>query len=308
MKKLSIVVPCYNEQESLPLFYPAVQKVLHDMPVKAEYWFVDDGSRDHTLQEMQKLHQENEAVHYISFSRNFGKEAAIYAGLKAAKGDYIVLMDVDLQDPPEFLPKMYQLLESGEYDAVGCRRIDRTGESKFKSFLSDQFYKVINKMSKTEIVSGARDYRMMTRQMVNAVLSIPEYSRFSKGIFSWVGFKTKYLEYHNVKRVAGDTDWTTKKLFKYALSGIADFSQAPLNLSVWIGIISFILSISGMIFVIVRKIINPGSSIFGWASLVSVILLIGGLQLLCIGIIGRYIGKIYLQVKNRPIYIIKEEK
>lgn len=218
-------------------------------------------------------------------------------------------MDVDLQDPPEFLPKMYRLLQTGKYDAVGCHRVDRTGESKFKSFLSDQFYKVINKISKTEIVPGARDYRMMTRQMVNAVLSMPEYSRFSKGIFSWVGFKTKYLEYHNVERVAVKTDWTTKELFKeHALSGIADFSQAPLDLSVWIGIISFILSIAGLIFVIVRKIITPSSSIFGWASLVSIILLIGGIQLLCLGIIGRYVGRIYLQVKNRPIYIVKEKK
>lgn len=308
MKNLSIVVPCFNEQETVPLFYAATQKVLQKMPVKAEYWLVDDGSKDNTLQEMKKLHQENPAVHYISFSRNFGKESAIYAGLKAATGDYIVLMDVDLQDLPEFLPKMYRLLQTGKYDAVGCRRVDRTGESKFKSFLSDQFYKVINKISKTEIVPGARDYRMMTRQMVNAVLSMPEYSRFSKGIFSWVGFKTKYLEYHNVERVAGKTDWTTKKLFKYALSGIADFSQAPLDLSVWIGIISFILSIAGLIFVIVRKIITPSSSIFGWASLVSIILLIGGIQLLCLGIIGRYVGRIYLQVKNRPIYIVKEKK
>lgn len=308
MKKLSIVVPCFNEQESVPLFYAATQKVLKKMPVTVEYWLVDDGSKDQTLAEMKKLHQGNPIVHYLSFSRNFGKESAIYAGLKAATGDYVVLMDVDLQDPPAFLPKMYKLLESGEYDAVGCRRVDRTGESKFKSFLSNEFYKVINKISKTEIVPGARDYRMMTRQMVNAVLSMPEYSRFSKGIFSWVGFKTKYLKYHNIERVAGSTDWTTKKLFKYALNGIADFSQAPLDLSVWIGTVSFILSIIGLIFIIVRKIINPSSSIFGWTSLASVILLIGGLQLLCIGIIGRYIGRIYLQVKNRPIYIVKEKQ
>lgn len=308
MKKLSIVVPCYNEQESVPLFYPAVKKVLATLPVEPEYWFVDDGSKDNTLQEIKKLTAEDNEVHFISFSKNFGKEAAIYAGLQAANGDYVVLMDVDLQDPPSFLPKMYSLLESGQYDAVGCCRIDRKGESKFKSFLSDKFYDVINRISKTEIVSGARDYRMMTRQMVNAVLSMKEYSRFSKGIFSWVGFKTKYLEYHNIERVAGETDWTTRKLFKYALNGIADFSQAPLSLAVWIGMSSFILSIISIIFVIVRKIINPASSIFGWASTISIILLIGGLQLLCIGIIGRYIGKIYLQVKNRPIYIVKEKK
>lgn len=228
--------------------------------------------------------------------------------MQSAIGNYVVVMDVDLQDPPSFLPKMYELIKSGKYDSVGCRRIDRTGESKFKSFLSDKFYSIINKISKTQIVAGARDYRMMTRQMVNAVLSMKEYSRFSKGIFSWVGFKTKYIEYHNVERVAGETDWTTWKLFKYAMSGIADFSQAPLNLAMWIGIFSFALSLIGIIFIIIRKIINPFSSVFGWASLVSVILLIGGLQLLCIGIIGRYIGKIYLQVKNRPIYIVKEKK
>lgn len=309
MEKLSIVVPCFNEQETIPLFYPAVQEVLAKMPkVTPEYWFVDDGSNDNTLTELKKLHEQDKHVHYISFSRNFGKESAIYAGLSAVTGDYIVLMDVDLQDPPSLLPKMYKILQTGDYDAVGCRRVDRKGEGKFKSFLSNQFYKVINRISKVEIVSGVRDYRMMTRQMVNAVLSMKEYSRFSKGIFAWVGFKTKYLEYHNVERVAGETDWTTHKLFKYALGGIADFSQAPLNLAVWIGTTSFILSIIGLLVVIVRKLIVPGSSILGWASTISIILLIGGLQLLCIGIIGRYIGKIYLQVKERPIYIVKEKK
>lgn len=309
MKKLSLVVPCFNEQESIPLFYPAVQKVLATMPeVKPEYWFVDDGSKDGTLSELKKLHEQDQAVHYISFSRNFGKEAAIYAGLSAATGDYVALMDVDLQDPPDLLPKMYEILQTGEYDAVGCRRVDRKGERKVKSFLSNQFYKVINRVSKVEIVPGARDYRMMTRQMVNAVLSMKEYSRFSKGIFAWVGFKTKYLEYHNIERVAGKTNWTTLKLFKYAMNGIADFSQAPLNLAVWIGTTSFILSIIGLIFVIIRKLIESSSSILGWASTISIILLMGGLQLLCIGIIGRYIGKIYLQVKERPIYLVKEKK
>ena len=247
-------------------------------------------------------------VHYLSFSRNFGKEAALYAGLQAASGDYVAVMDVDLQDPPDFLPRMYKILKTENYDAVGCRRIDRTGESKFRSFLSDRFYDAINKVSKTEIVSGARDYRMMTRQMVNAVLSMKEYSRFSKGIFSWVGFKTKYLEYHNIERVAGESDWNTWKLFKYAMNGIADFSQVPLSLAVWIGLVSFILAMIGILFVIIRRIVDPSSSVFGWASLVSIILLVGGLQLLCIGIIGRYIGKIYMQVKERPIYIVKEKK
>lgn len=310
MSKLSIVVPCYNEEESIPLFYPAVEKVVRQMnDLQIEYWFVNDGSSDNSLVEMRKLHEQNpERVHYVSFSRNFGKEAGLYAGLQAATGDYVVVMDVDLQDPPEFLPQMYELLQTGEYDCIGTRRVDRTGEAKFKSFLSDQFYHVINRISQTNIVPGARDYRMMTRQMVDAVLSLKEYNRFSKGIFSWVGFKTKYLDYHNVERVAGETDWSTWKLFKYAMDGITDFSQAPLSIAVWLGTTSFALSIIGLLFVIIRRIVEPDSSVFGWASLICIILLFGGLQLLCIGIVGKYIGRIYMQVKQRPIYIIKEKK
>ena len=217
-------------------------------------------------------------------------------------------MDVDLQDPPEFLPEMIDILRNSDYDCVGTRRVDRKGEARFKSFLSNQFYHVINKISQTNIIPGARDYRMMTRQMINAVLSMKEYDRFSKGIFSWVGFKTKYLDYHNVERVAGETDWSTWKLFKYAMNGIADFSQAPLSIAVWLGSVSFILSIIGIIFVIVRRIFEPSSSVFGWASLVCLILLLGGLQLLCIGIVGKYVGRTYMQTKNRPIYIIKEKQ
>lgn len=308
MKKISIVVPCYDEEEALPLFYEAVEKVVRKMDVKVEYWFVNDGSTDKTLAELRRFHEKNTNVHYISFSRNFGKEAALYAGLQAATGDYVVNMDADLQDPPSFLPIMYKLLQTGEWDCIGTRRTDRNGESKIKSFFSGMFYKFINRVSNTHIVPGARDYRMMTRQMVDAVLSLKEYSRFSKGIFSWVGFRTKYLDYQNVERVAGKSDWTTWELFKYAFAGIADFSQAPLNIAVWIGSVSFIISIISLIVVIVRHIINPNTDVFGWASLVSIILLIGGLQLLCIGIIGRYIGKIFLQVKKRPIYIIQEKK
>ncbi|MEO5283955.1 glycosyltransferase family 2 protein [Limosilactobacillus sp. WILCCON 0053] len=310
MSKLSIVVPCYNEEESIPLFYPAVEKVVRQMNnLQIEYWFVNDGSSDNSLAEMRKLHEQNpERVHYVSFSRNFGKEAGLYAGLQAATGDYVVVMDADLQDPPEFLPQMYELLQTGEYDCIGTRRVDRTGEAKFKSFLSDQFYHVINRISQTNIVPGARDYRMMTRQMVDAVLSLKEYNRFSKGIFSWVGFKTKYLDYHNVERVAGETDWSTWKLFKYAMDGITDFSQAPLSIAVWLGTTSFVLSIIGLLFVIIRRIVEPSSSVFGWASLICIILLFGGLQLLCIGILGKYIGRVYMQVKQRPIYIIKEKK
>ncbi|HJA24348.1 MAG TPA: glycosyltransferase family 2 protein [Candidatus Limosilactobacillus intestinavium] len=309
MPKLSIVVPCYNEEETIPLFYPAVEKVVKQMPVETEYWFVNDGSSDDTLAELRKLHaQDPERVHYVSFSRNFGKEAGLYAGLQAAIGDYVVVMDADLQDPPEYLPEMYKDISTGEYDCVGMRRIDRKGEAKFKSFLSDQFYNVINKISDTKIVSGARDYRMMTRQMVDAVLSLTEYNRFSKGIFNWVGFKTKYLPYKNIERVAGTTDWSTWKLFKYAIDGITDFSEAPLAIATWAGGLTAFISIIGMIIVIIRKIVEPGSSAFGWASMVCIILFLGGIQLLCLGIVGRYIGRIYMQTKKRPIYIIKEKK
>lgn len=309
MKKLSIVVPCYNEATAIPLFYPTVEKVVRQIPALAiEYWFVDDGSADATLAAMRKLQAAApDRVHYLAFSRNFGKEAALYAGLQAATGDYVVVMDADLQDPPDFLPRMYELLQSGDYDCIGTRRTDRTGEGKIKSFLSNQFYHVINRISQTNIVPGARDYRMMTRQMVDAVLSMTEYDRFSKGIFAWVGFKTKYLDYHNVARVAGSSDWDVWKLFKYAMSGIADFSQAPLSLAVWLGSGSFVLALIGIVFVIVRKLMEPASSAFGWASMVCLILLIGGLQLLCIGILGKYIGRIYMQVKHRPLFIVKEK-
>ena len=310
MSKLSIVVPCYNKEESIPLFYPAVEKVvneIHDLTI--EYWFVNDGSADDSLSKMRKLHQQApDRVHYISFSRNFGKEAALYAGLKAATGDYVVVMDVDLQDPPKFLPQMYELIKSGDYDCIGTRRVDRTGEARFKSFLSSQFYHVMNKISQTNIVPGARDYRMMTRQMVDAVLSLTEYNRFSKGIFAWVGFKTKYLDYHNVERVAGTTDWSTWKLFKYAMDGIIDFSDAPLAIATWSGGISSGVAVIGLIWVIVRYLVEPSSSTNGWASLVCIMLLIGGVQLFCLGIVGRYIGRIYMQTKKRPIYIIKEKK
>lgn len=309
MPKLSIVVPCYNEEEAIPLFYSAVEKVVKQMPVETEYWFVNDGSSDDTLAELRKLHaQDPERVHYVSFSRNFGKEAGLYAGLQAATGDYIVVMDADLQDPPEYLPEMYKDISTGEYDCVGMRRTDRKGEAKFKSFLSNQFYNVINKISDTKIVSGARDYRMMTRQMVDAVLSLTEYNRFSKGIFNWVGFKTKYLPYKNVERVAGTTDWSTWKLFKYAIDGITDFSEAPLAIATWAGGLTAFISIIGMIIVVIRKILEPSSSAFGWASMVCIILFLGGIQLLCLGIVGRYIGRIYMQTKKRPIYIIKEKK
>jgi glycosyltransferase involved in cell wall biosynthesis len=309
LPKLSIVVPCYNEQEALPLFYSAVEKVVNRMPLEVEYWFINDGSTDKTLEELRELHQQSpDKVHYVSFSRNFGKEAGLYAGLDSATGDYVAVMDADLQDPPEYLPEMYQTISSGKYDCVGMRRIDRTGETKIKSFFSDKFYDVINKISDIKIVNGARDYRMMTRQMVDAVLSLKEYNRFSKGIFNWVGFNTKYLPYKNVQRIAGTTDWSTLKLFRYAIDGITDFSEAPLSIATWVGGVSSFLSIIGLIFVIVRRIIEPESSAFGWASMVCIMLMLGGLQLMCIGVVGKYIGKIYMQTKQRPIYIIKEKK
>lgn len=308
-KKLSIVIPCYNEQETITPYFTATDPVLKSMPVQYEYWFVDDGSADSTLHELKSLqYQHPDAVHYISFSRNFGKESALYAGLKATTGDYVVVMDADLQDPPSYLPQMLELITNEDYDCIGTRRTDRTGEAHIKSWLSDRFYDVINRISKTEIVSGARDYRMMTRQMVDAVLSMTEYNRFSKGIFSWVGFKTKYLEYSNVQRVAGTSDWSTWKLAKYAIDGIIDFSDVPLSISMWIGGLSAVLSLIGLVAVIIRRLINPASSIAGWASLVCVILLIGGIQLICLGIVGKYIGKIYLQSKHRPIYIIREKQ
>lgn len=309
MKTLSIIVPCYNEQESIPLFYPAVQKIVGQLNAKIEYWFINDGSADQTLDELENLHKDHpDEVHFISFSRNFGKEAALYAGLQASTGDYVVVMDVDLQDPPSMLPTMFNYLESGEYDCVGTRRVDRKGEKKFKSFLSNEFYHVINRISKTEIIPGARDYRMMTHQMVNAVLSVSEYDRFSKGIFSWVGFKTKYLDYHNVERAAGETDWSIWKLTRYALDGIMSFSDAPLSLAIWTGLIFSLLSFLGLIIIVIRHFVSPNASAFGWSSLACIILLTGGLQLLFTGIVGKYVGKTYMQSKHRPIYIIKSKK
>ncbi|KRK53455.1 bactoprenol glucosyl transferase [Companilactobacillus kimchii DSM 13961 = JCM 10707] len=276
---------------------------------KFEYWFVDDGSKDKTYSILKDLQQDHsDEVHFISFSRNFGKEAALYAGLNEVTGEYVAVMDVDLQDPPEMLPEMFDLLEEKEYDCVGTARMDREGENKIISFFSNSFYKLINKMSQTKIIPGARDYRLMTRQMVEAIKSMTEYNRFSKGIFSWVGFKTKYLPYKNRERVAGNTSWNFWKLFKYAITGIVDFSEGPLMFATWMGTIFSITSILAIIAIIIRKIINPLSSVNGWASIVSIVLLIGGIQLLSIGILGEYIGKIFLEVKKRPIYIVKDKK
>lgn len=308
-KTLSIIVPCYCEEESIPLFYEAVEKVAPKLKdIDLEYWFIDDGSKDNTLKELRALQAKDpDHVHYASFSRNFGKEAGLYCGLQQATGDYVAVMDVDLQDPPELLPKMLSYIESGDYDCVGTRRVNRKGEPPIRSFFAHMFYKLINKISDTEIVDGARDYRLMTRQMVDAILSMSEYNRFSKGIFSWVGFRTKYLEYTNQERVAGKTSWNFWSLLKYSIDGIVSFSQTPLDIASYVGLFSSICSVFGIIFVIIRKLLYGGSA-FGWASLVCIFLFIGGIQLLCLGIVGKYIGKIFMEVKKRPVYILKEKK
>lgn len=308
-KKLSLVVPCFNEEQTIPLFYVALQAVKPQLRgAELEYWFINDGSRDTTLEVLRDLQQKDpQQVHYISFSRNFGKEAALYAGLQATTGDYVAVMDADLQDPPEQLTEMLAGIEDEGYDVVGTRRIDRGGEPMIRSFFANGFYWFINKISSTPIKNGVRDFRLMTRQVVDAVLSMSEYNRFSKGILSWVGFKTKYLSYENRDRVGGKTSWSFWKLLRYSIDGIIDFSDAPLNLATLVGFLSFLVSLMGVVFVIVRKIIY-GGSVTGWASMVSIILMIGGLQLLCLGILGKYIGSIYLEAKKRPIYIIKEKK
>ncbi|WP_290032936.1 glycosyltransferase family 2 protein [Ligilactobacillus cholophilus] len=308
-KTLSIIVPCYCEEESIPLFYEAVEKVAPKLKdIDLEYWFIDDGSKDNTLKELRALQAKDpDHVHYASFSRNFGKEAGLYCGLQQATGDYVAVMDVDLQDPPELLPKMLSYIESGDYDCVGTRRVNRKGEPPIRSFFAHMFYKLINKISDTEIVDGARDYRLMTRQMVDAILSMSEYNRFSKGIFSWVGFRTKYLEYTNQERVAGKTSWNFWSLLKYSIDGIVSFSQTPLDIASYVGLFSSVCSVIGIIFVIIRKLLYGGSA-FGWASLVCIFLFIGGIQLLCLGIVGKYIGKIFMEVKKRPVYILKEKK
>lgn len=306
MSKLSIVVPCYNEAESLPIFFQETQNVVLKMPVSVEYIFVDDGSKDHTYQVMQQLAKKYpEYVTYISFSRNFGKEAAIYAGLSSAKGDYITLMDADLQDPPQLLPEMLRLIQEEGYDCVGTKRVDRTGEPPIRSFFAKTFYKLMNKISDVPLVDGARDFRLMTRPVVDAVLSLKEYNRFAKSIFSWVGFKTIYLPYENQERVAGTTSWSFMNLFHYSLEAIINFSEVPLIIASFLGIISCLLAIIWLIFIVIRTLIF-GDPTSGWPSMVSIVLFIGGLQLFSLGVIGKYIGKIFLETKKRPLYIIKE--
>ena len=303
MKKLSIIVPCFNEEESIPYFYDEVKKVTKNMDIKLELIFVDDGSRDKTL-EVIKSKTDDKEVKYISFSRNFGKEAAMYAGLSMASGDYVTIMDVDLQDPPSLLPEMVRLIEEEGYDCVATKSTSRNGYSFLRKTFTKWFYDIIGKMSKTEMVPGARDYRLMTRQMVEAVLSMKEYNRYSKGLFSFVGFKTKWIEFENKERVAGTTKWNFWKLFSYALDGIVGFSTAPLTMAAFIGVL-FCLIAFIMIIVIIVKTLAFGDPTSGWPSLACIIFMVSGIQLLCLGVIGEYLAKMYLEVKQRPIYIIK---
>ena len=309
MRKISLVVPCYNEQEALPYFLQEVRQVASDMAdtwdVEFEMLFINDGSKDRTLDILREAALVDKRVRYISFSRNFGKEAAMYAGLKNATGDYVAIMDADMQDPPALLPEMYEALRSDEYDSVATRRVDRKGEPPVRSFFARCFYKIINRIYDADIVDGARDFRLMKRQMVDAILSMSEYNRFSKGIFGWVGFRTKWLPYENVERVAGETKWSFWKLFKYSLQGIIAFSTAPLAISSVLGVILCFVAFL-MIVVIVVKTLAFGDPVGGWPSLACITLFLGGIQLLCIGILGQYLAKTYLETKHRPIYIVAE--
>ena len=313
MKHISIVVPCYNEEEALPLYYEAMLPVLETLRAQGadvDFVFVDDGSKDGTLRVLRDLHEKDGRCGYVSFSRNFGKEAAMYAGLQHAKGDYVAVMDADLQDPPDMLPDMLSIIEESPetepIDCVATRRTTRQGEPPIRSFFARCFYKLINKISKTEIVDGARDYRLMTRRMVDAILSLSEYNRFSKGIFSWVGFKTQWLEYVNRERVAGETKWSFRKLFLYSIDGITAFSIAPLAIASFSGMAICAVSFIALLFVFIRALVF-GDPVAGWPSMICIILFLGGVQLLGIGILGQYLAKTYLEVKNRPQYVLQEK-
>lgn len=308
MEKISIVVPCYNEEKTIPIFYKEMNKVIDKMKkLEFELIFVDDGSSDNTLKVCRELSREDKRVKYVSFSRNFGKEAGIYAGLSKSSGDYVTLMDVDLQDPPELLPKMYSLIKEEGYDSVGTRRVTRKGEPPIRSFFAKCFYRLINKMSKTEMVDGARDYRLMTRQMVDSILEMKEYNRYSKGLFSFVGYNTKWIEYENRERVAGETKWSFWKLVIYALDGIIAFSTTPLWIAAIIGLLFCLISFVAILIIIIKTLVF-GDPVGGWPSMVCIIFFVSGIQLFCMGIIGAYLSKTYLETKHRPIYIVKEEK
>ena len=309
MEKISVVVSCYNEEKALPLFYEEMERVRKQDfgdSIEFEYIFVNDGSKDKTLEIMRSLNQKDATVKFISFSRNFGKEAAMLAGLEASTGDYVTLMDADLQDPPALLKEMFNAIKTEGYDSVGTRRVTRKGEPPIRSFFARMFYRLINKMSAIEMVDGARDYRLMKRQVVDAIISLKEYNRYSKGLFSFVGFDTKWIEYENVERVAGETKWSFWKLFKYALEGITAFSTVPLILSSIVGMLFCLAAFLVIIFIIVKTLVY-GDPTSGWPSLACIIVFVSGVQLFSIGIIGQYLSKTYLEVKNRPVYIIKED-
>ena len=307
MKLLSVVIPCFNEEETIETCLVECQKIekILSKELTFEYIFVNDGSQDHSLVVLRKLASRFQNVHYLSFSRNFGKEAGLLAGLKESKGDYVVVMDVDLQDPPELLPQMYHKIQEG-YDVVGTRRIDRKGEPIIRSFFSKLFYSLIKTISNTEIVDGERDFRLMTRQVVDSILELQEVNRFSKGLFSWVGYEVTHISYENQDRSAGQTSWSFWSLVRYSIDGFINFSELPLNLATWFGFLTFLLSMLAILVIVVRKLLF-GDPVSGWASTVSIILFIGGIQLMALGIIGKYLAKIFLETKKRPIYIIKEK-
>ena len=309
MKLLSAIVPCYNEEENVPYFYEEFIKnepYFEAHEIGFELWYIDDGSRDGTLSEIRKLQEKDPRVHYVSFSRNFGKEAALYAGFEKAQGDYVACMDADLQDPPSLLPQMFEDIAAG-YDTVATRRVTRKGEPPIRSLFARLFYRLMNRFSETEIVGGARDFRLMTRQVADAILSMKEYNRFTKGIYGFVGFKTKWIEFENVERKKGETKWSFWKLFIYSLEGITSFTTAPLAFAAFMGVAFCLVSFGLIIFTIIRKAIF-GDPTSGWPSLVCIISLISGVQLFCLGIVGEYLAKTYMEVKNRPIYLVKEER
>ena len=308
MSLLSVIVPCYNEEENVQCFYEELMKnssFFEKEGLEVEILYIDDGSRDDTVAEVKKLREKDERVHLVSFSRNFGKESAIYAGLQKAKGDYVVMMDADLQDPPALLPEMFSYIQQG-YDSVATRRVTRKGEPPIRSFFARMFYRLVNKISKTEIVDGARDYRLMTRQVVDAILRMTEYNRFTKGIFGWVGYSTKWLEFENVERAHGETKWSFWKLFIYAIDGIIAFSTVPLALASILGVVFCVIAFL-LILIIVVKTLLWGDPVGGWPSLVCIICMVSGVQLFCLGIVGQYLSKTYMEVKRRPIYLVKEE-
>ncbi len=307
MKKVSLIIPCYNEQEALPIFHGEVTKVMKGLSADYDYEliFVNDGSKDATLSILKELAEKDEHATYLSFSRNFGKEAAMYAGFCNADGDYVAVMDADMQDPPALIPEMLQILESGEYDSVATRRVSRQGEPPIRSWFARRFYRIINKISDADVVDGARDFRLMKREMVDAIVSMSEYNRFSKGIFGWIGYRTYWLPYENVERVAGETKWSFWKLLKYAIDGIINFSQVPLSIASWGGILLTFVAVLALIFIVVRRLVF-GDPVNGWASTICIVIFIGGIQLFCMGIMGQYIAKTYMEAKNRPHYIVAE--